>query len=119
MYTAIWLYLARKRADIAGEKTLAQEAGTSGAGNWPAPIVALYLGTTTPEAVQKAATSQDPTRQRDQRCEANFYVGQWHVLRGAPGAATPLLRDAVMGCPPAFIEYEGAVAELKRLTQKP
>ena len=30
MYTALWIYLARKRADIPGEKTLAQEAGTNG-----------------------------------------------------------------------------------------
>ena len=58
IYTALWLFLARKRADIPGEKTLAQEAGTSGAGEWPAPVVGLYLGKTTPEAVQKAAAHQ-------------------------------------------------------------
>ena len=117
VYSALWLYLARKRADIPGEKTLAQEAGTSGAGDWPAPLVALYLDKTTPDAVQKAATDQNVTRQRDQRCEANFYVAHWHVLRGAGDAAAQLLREAQSGCPSTFIEHEGAVAELRRLQQ--
>ena len=119
IYTALWLFLARKRADIAGEKTLAQEAGTSGSGDWPAPIVALYLGATTPDAVQKAAADPSATRQRDQRCEANFYVAHWHLLRGARDPAVQLLSAAQSLCPSAFIEHEGAVAELRRLQQKP
>ena len=100
-----------------GEKTLAKEAGTSGAGDWPAPVVGLYLGATTPEAVQSAAADLNPVRQRDQRCEANFYVAHWHVLRGARDAAAQLLREAQSGCPSTFIEHEGAVAELRRLQQ--
>lgn len=119
IYTALWIYLARKHADIPGEKTLAQEAGTSGEGDWPAPLVALFLGRTTPEAVQQAAAHLDTTRHRDQRCEANFYIAQWHLLRGAREPATQLLRDARTLCPSAFIEHEGAVAELHRLQQKP
>ena len=119
MYTAVWLYLARKRADIAGEKTLAQEAGTSGAGDWPAPIVGLYLGSASAEAVQKAAAHHSAARQRDQRCEANFYIAQWHILRGARDDAVRLLNEARSQCPSGFIEHEGAVAELRRLEKKP
>jgi lipoprotein NlpI len=115
VYTAIWLFLARKRADIAGEKTLAAEAGTSGEGNWPAPIVGLYLGRTNPDAVQKAAADPNPTRQRDRRCEAHFYVGHWHLVRGARDQAARELREARSLCPSGFIEHEGALAELRRL----
>jgi len=121
IYTALWIHLARKRADIPGERTLAQEAGTSGAGAWPSPVVGLYLGSMTPEAVQKAAVHQETTRHRDQRCdqrcEASFYIAQWHLLRGAREPAAQLLRDAGSTCPSAFIEHEGAVAELRRLAQ--
>jgi lipoprotein NlpI len=117
MYTALWLFLARKRADIAGEKTLAQEAGTNGSGRWPAPVVGLFLGSSSPEAVQKAATDLNVVRQRDQRCEANFYIAQWHILRGARDTAAELLRAARATCPSSFIEHEGAVAELRRLEQ--
>ncbi len=118
VYTALWIYLARKRADIPGEKTLAREAGTSGGGDWPAPLVALYLGTMTPEVVQKRAADANATRQRDRSCEASFYVAHWHLLRGAREPASPLLREAQSLCPGRFIEHEGAVAELRRLETK-
>ncbi len=119
IYTALWIYLARKRADIPGELTLAQEAGTSGAGGWPAPLVALYLENSTPQAVQQAAVHADPARQREQQCEARFYTAQWHLLRGARDPAAQLLREAQATCPKTFIEHEGALAELRRLQQKP
>jgi len=115
VYTALWIYLARRRADIPGEKTLAREAGTSGGGAWPAPLVALYLGTITPELIQKSAADPDAARQRDRRCEASFYVAHWHLLRGAREPASQLLREAQSLCPSRFIEHEGAVAELRRL----
>jgi len=118
IYAALWLFLARKHADIPGEKTLAEDAGTSGAGDWPAPLVALYTGSATPEGVHEAAAHPDAARERDQRCEANFYLAQWHVLRGEREPALKLLREAQSGCPRTFIEHEGAVAELRRLQPK-
>ena len=118
MYTALWLYLARKRASIAGEKTLAKDAGTSGSGDWPAPVVSLYLGSATPDAVQKAAAAVNVTRHRTQRCEANFYIAHWQLLRGERERAAELLRDARTICPSSFIEHEGAVAELRRLEKR-
>lgn len=119
IYTALWLFLARKRADIPGEKTLAQESGTSGAGPWPAPIVALYLGTAMPDAVMRAVPQLEAGRNRDLQCEAGFYVGQWHALRGAREAAMKLLKEAEHACPRTFLEHEGAIAELRRLQRKP
>ena len=118
IYSALWLFLARKRIDIPGEKTLAHDAGTSGAGPWPSPVVALYLGTTTPDAVTRAATHPDASRQRELRCESSFYIAQWHLMRGARDAAAPLLRDAEASCARTFIEREAAVAELKRLQSR-
>ena len=118
IYTALWLYLARKRADIAGEKMLAKDAGTTGTGDWPAPVVALYLGSAAPDAVQRSATALNVTRQRTQRCEANFYIAHWELLRGERERASELLRDARTICPTSFIEHEGAVAELRRLEKR-
>ena len=115
VYTALWLYLSRKRADIPGEATLAQDAGTTGAGDWPAPVVGLFLGKLTPEAVRQASVHPNASRQRTQRCEANFYIGQWHLLRGAADAAIPLLREAATNCPNGYTEHEAALAELARL----
>ena len=114
-YSALWIFLARKRADIAGEKTLAHDAGMSGGNVWPGPVIALYLGNGTPESVMRAAAHADSTRQQELRCEASFYVAQWHILRGAREPALNLLREAESTCPRTFIEREGAVAELRRL----
>jgi lipoprotein NlpI len=117
VYIALWLFLARKRADIPGEKTLAQEAGTTGAGVWPAPLVGLYLGTATPEAVMRNAAASDAARQRDLRCEASFYTAQWQILRGAREPSAQLLQEAEKMCSRSSIEHEGATAELRRLQQ--
>jgi lipoprotein NlpI len=51
----------------------------------------------------------------DQRCEAQFYAGEWYLLKGNRTEAVPLLRQAEASCPKGFVEYTGAVAELRRL----
>jgi rhomboid protease GluP len=77
----------------------------------------LYLGNTTPDAAIKAASHPDANRQRELRCEAAFYIAEWHIVRNARDAALPLLREAESTCPRSFIEREGAAAELRRLQQ--
>ena len=115
LYTAVWIYLARKRADIPGEKTLAVEAGTAGAGAWPSPLIGLFLGNASPAAVETAASEGAPMRVREQRCEAAFYLSQWHLTRGERQRAETLLREAATNCPRTFVEQEAAIAELRRL----
>ncbi len=118
-YTALWLYLARKRGGASdAEERLDNETRASRGGGWPAPVIVLFLGRTDPDSVLAASTDQDARRQREQRCEANFYLAHWHLLRGNSERALPLLKEAQGGCPRDFLEYEGAVAELRRL-QKP
>ena len=64
-----------------------------------------------PEAVLAAASN------RDERCEAQFYVGEWYLLRDARIEAQTALRVATDICRKDFSEYAGAVSELKRLGQ--
>jgi lipoprotein NlpI len=115
VYTALWAYLARKRAGLAAEAALPREAATRGSGSWPAPVVGLYLGNATPDEVKRAAVHPDAVRQREIQCEASFYIGEWHALRGADDAAAPLFGEAARDCARSFIEREGAVAALRRL----
>ena len=109
----IWLYLARARAG----RATGLEANARGLdlSEWPGPVIALYLGRLAPAAVERAARDPDPTRQREQRCQAAFYLAQHHLLRGEAPSAVPLFREARRICPKAFIEHAGAVAELGRL----
>jgi tetratricopeptide (TPR) repeat protein len=109
-YAAIWLYLARARA---GEQSAVAELETNAArlkpAEWPYPVAELYLGRRT-----AADTLAAPGKPGD-RCEAEFYVGEWHLLKSDAGAARAALKRAADTCPPTFIESLGAQAELRRL----
>jgi lipoprotein NlpI len=48
-------------------------------------------------------------------CEAQFYIGEWHLLRGNNAAALAALQTATAACSKDFDEYTGARAELQRL----
>jgi lipoprotein NlpI len=116
LYTAMWLYLARKRARVAdAEEMLDGDTRGHRDGGWPSPVVMLYMGRTDADSVAAAATDRDSRRQAEQRCEASFYLAHWHLTRGANDQALGLLKEAQAFCPKDFLEHEGAVIELRRL----
>jgi lipoprotein NlpI len=116
-YTALWLYLARKRGGIDDAEQRLDSETRATRGGWPAPIIVLYLGRTDPSSVFAAATDPNAQRQRDQRCEASYYVAEWHLLRGESERALPLFKEARSSCPRDFLEFEGASAALRRLAK--
>jgi lipoprotein NlpI len=118
-YSAIWRYLAQSRAGQAQQArpALAEAAKALPAGKWPAPVVDFYLGKATEPALMAAAHHADPKTQSEQVCEANFYAGAFKALRNQAAQALPLLRAAEKGCPREFVEYNGALAELRLLKQ--
>lgn len=118
LYTAMWLYIARKRGKAAdAEEMLDSDTRGHRDGNWPTPVVMLYMGRTDADSVAAAATDRNARKDNEQRCEASFYLAHWHLLRGENERALALLKDAQAGCPKDFLEHEGAVAELRRLTK--
>jgi lipoprotein NlpI len=106
----LWRYLALARS---GNQTagagLETDAKNLKQADWPYPVVELFLGRRTAEATL-AATSKP-----DEKCEAQFYIGESHLIRGERDRAVEFLKAAVESCPKAFIESRGASAELKRL----
>lgn len=118
-YTALWLYLARKRGGVADAETLLDaESRPHRPGVWPTAVVVFYLGRTDLDSVMAASTDSDARRHAEQRCEANFYLAHWRLLRGERERAAALFEEARSGCPKDFLEYEGAVAELRNLTRR-
>jgi tetratricopeptide (TPR) repeat protein len=111
-YGMLWLYLARARSGQPnGAAELQSNASMLKPADWPFPVVELFLGRRTAAATLATATSPDD------RCEAQYYVGEWHLLRGDHSAALPALKSAAGTCPKGFNEYRLAQAELKRLGQ--
>src|SRR5262249_53477168 len=76
-YFVIWRYLARERGGDNGAAEVAADAARLKSKNWPYPVIELYLGwRLDPEEVRSLA------RKPEELCEAEFYSGEWHLLRG-------------------------------------
>jgi PQQ-dependent catabolism-associated CXXCW motif protein len=114
-YGVIWLYIARTRAG---------ETDASKFGNmqkfdqtiWPGPIVGLFLGSVTLDAVRSAAqATDDPTTRDNQQCEADFYIGIYQAAKGDQDGARQSFQSAKNSCPYDYVEYEAAGFELARL----
>jgi tetratricopeptide (TPR) repeat protein len=109
-YSMLWLYLSRARAGNGDAKEeLTRGAERLNKAEWPYPVVELFLERQSLDAVQAAGGTPE------QRCEVQFYVGEWHLLRGTHDAAAKSLQGAADTCPRNFVEYQAAVEELKRL----
>jgi predicted Zn-dependent protease len=116
-YAALWLDIANRRSKLASQ--LPQAVGQLEMTNWPAPVVRLYTGQLTPDAVLAAADDPDEKTKKRQVCDAYFYSGEWALQQGAKDDATRLFRLAAVNCPRRLIESSSANAELKALGATP
>lgn len=111
-YSILWLYLARARSgDAKASGELQANLAKVDPKFWPTPIAELYLGRRTPDALMAAAMGPE------EKCEAEFYIGEWHLLRSEAALAGPRFKQAVADCPKIFWEFDGSLGELKRLGQ--
>jgi tetratricopeptide (TPR) repeat protein len=86
---------------------------------WPAPVVHLYLGDTTSNAMLAAADDPNPNKKKGQLCEANFFTGELALHRGSKEDAARLFGLLASDCPKNFIEWSAAKAKLKALGINP
>jgi hypothetical protein len=114
-YILLWQAVAAQRAGKLDAAVIVAGVTELGLDDWPKPLFDLYLGKQTPEGVQKEASSWHDSKDRAQRCEANFYTAEWYLGRSDKASATPLLMEVTRNCPVDFIELPAAVSELKRL----
>jgi lipoprotein NlpI len=110
-YVAIWSYLARTRNGESVRSEFEQDVRELPVDAWPAPVLRAYLGQIGPEALLAASAHPDAKTQAEQRCEANYYLGQWYVIRGEQERAVAHFRAVQNQCPRFFLEYTGAAAD--------
>ncbi|MGL9618218.1 tetratricopeptide repeat protein [Bradyrhizobium sp. U531] len=109
-YALLFLHLARARTDEdAATTALETDATKVRIWHWPSAVVGFYLGRVAADTMLAAAGTPDDAG------EAQFYLGQWHLLRGEHAEARTALQAAAEACPPWFNEHVAAVAELQRL----
>jgi lipoprotein NlpI len=116
-YAALWLDIANRRSNLPSR--LADAAKQIDMTKWPAPVIRLYIGQLTPEAVLAAANDPNADTKKRQVCEANFHTGEFDLQQGKKDDAMRLFRLATVGCPESLISTEGATAELKALGATP
>jgi lipoprotein NlpI len=109
LYPMIYRYLARSRAGENAKAELEANLARIKSQDWPYAVAEFYLGRRTLEGLNAAAKTAD------NKCEARFYLGEWHLLQKKNAEAAVELKAALDTCPKTFIEHDGAVAELKRL----
>jgi tetratricopeptide (TPR) repeat protein len=119
-YWLLWNYIERgriaknsvrweeMRRDLAAGITVAHLNKEA----WPFAVIEFYLGNRSAANVMTAAITSD------ERCEAQFYLGEWFLSHGENAAGTAALRIAANTCPKGFYESHGAIAELTRLKAK-
>jgi len=109
-YIALWLDLAKRRNGVPSQ--LAETAKQLDMTAWPAPVIRQFLGEVNAAQTTAAAADQDPKTQAAQTCEANFYSGEFALLKKNKPEATRLLKLAAKDCPLEFVESTAAIAEL-------
>lgn len=114
-YAAIWLYLARAHSSVDGKTELRLNTHSTDRKKWPAPVVAFYLGEGNPSIVTSLTADPDPKKHKEQLCEANYFLGEWHLMRNEKQKARTLFTNAQNDCPKNSFEYIGALLELQRL----
>ena len=108
-YGMLFRYLARARLEQDGAAELSASAARLKSRDWPYAVIDFYLGLRSLAEMRAAANGSK------EKCEAEFYTGEWHLLRGSNTEARTALQVAADTCLKTYVEYTGAVAELKRL----
>jgi tetratricopeptide (TPR) repeat protein len=116
-YTVLMLDIVGQKSKL--QSNMKQLSGKFDMTGWPAPVIRLFLGQSTPDAVMAATDDPDPTARRGHVCEANYYTGEVALLRGDRAEAVKLFTAASADCPSRWTEWEAADAELKALGVTP
>jgi lipoprotein NlpI len=114
-YNLLRLYLAVARQGKDGRAAIAPAAAKLKLRDWPAPIVALYLGNGSVQQAEAAIPAGTDEVSRGRACEGYFYAGYWQLLAGDRARAAELFKRALETGMKHFNEYELAKAELWRL----
>ena len=119
-HAALWRYLALAKAndDRSAARELAEQSARATLDKrWPAAVFEYYLGKIDESSLYAAAETADESDKIEQRCQANFYVAEAKLLKGAKDEAISRLLTAKSQCPINTSFFHGANAELKRFGQ--
>jgi lipoprotein NlpI len=115
-YATLRLALARAHAGQEAPPQLDALAKAVPVDQWPMPIVAFMLGTLSADDLLNAARGGDPARTANLTAEAEYYIGQWALLKDDQKTARKHFKAAITGkADHANLEFIDAGLALKKL----
>lgn len=114
IYSMLWVSIAAQRGGK--PSPLAIQMPNAGAREqWPIPVAELYTGSMTPEQVMQRAEANNPRAHLMLQCEAQFYLGEYYLIKGDKEKARSHFNAAIDTGITDFMEYDWAVRELEML----
>ena len=126
-FAMLWLYMARARSGADGRAELEADAKRLRSEDWPFQLVDYFLGRRSADKILTGMGVQRITRIDPAiRCQSQFYVGTWHLLRKERQQAAAAFKEATASeCPRRRfirrgeridpVETDAAAAELRKL----
>jgi lipoprotein NlpI len=112
--TTVWLYLTQVRSgENAGDALRKSSPGLKPV--WPEPAARYYLGSLGPTDFLALTKSTDANKERRQRCQAYFFLGEAALIHGDQTEARKMFQESVATLVLDSYEHFGAIAELDRL----
>jgi tetratricopeptide (TPR) repeat protein len=105
----IYRHMARLRRGEDAKSELEADAGRLTSREWPYAAIEFFIGKRTAGDMMAAAISDV------EKCEASYYLAQWHLAKGDQVQGVGELTNAAARCPDSEWERLGAREELKRL----
>jgi len=119
-HAALWRYLALNKAndELSAARELAEQSARAATDkHWPSAVFAYYQGKIDEHSLYAAAETGAGTINIEQQCQANFYIAEAKLLKGAKDEAISRLQAARSHCASETAFFHGANAELKRFGQ--
>ena len=116
IYSLLWYAITASRTktyDAAVFTTVAHDLDID-EDDWPGPLVGFIRGKTKLEDVYRKAARGDGVAPAYQKCQADFFIGEWQVTNGNP-AGKALLQGMEQSCPKDAALLHDARSDLKRL----
>ena len=111
-YFLLWYAISAKRAGTLDAAAFAKQVSDYEGDDWTQTLLDFMRGKKTSEALYKSAAEPGGDASKGRKCEADFYIAEWQLPADTSKA---LLQQARDECPHNFIEYGGALEDLKRI----
>lgn len=118
IYAGFWQHIVALNSQGKVSSNLPDKMRTLPGEEWPHAIGEMLLGNISADQLIDRAASEDKGIQRDQRCEAYFYIAQKHLAEGKREEARDYFEKVLDLKVSNFIEYHFAHLEMKRLGPK-